>query len=304
MVLRTVYMIDHADAGPYVPTQQNLYPGRGSIPVRKCRLSDCARCDNKAGGWVFPWVDPRWTGQTCLDAPFYDMVALTKRLRANGPGDRLEVAFQPGKRPNIFDADSQPYQDSAQRRPFTSGPVQVWPMPGGWTPADAAATPEEAIDLRHQMLLESFQEKDISPHTVCGVLHGRVFGNPEVARRAAAAMDAARASRATGAAPSAARPSEAQSQETNDRMPVDAPSANLEASQARQVVRTIQQIAALLPLASIQEAFQSVPWAATQAATSGGPPNVFHPAGMPPGLAGAFQPPIMVDSDSDFEQGL
>jgi hypothetical protein len=175
-------------------------------------------------------------------------------------------------------------------------------MPRGWTPADASATPEEAIDLRHQMLLGSLQEKDISPDTVCGVLHGRVFGNPEVARQAAAAVNAARASGDNYAASSAGCPSEARSPDTDAGEPAEEPGTTN--SQAAQVVATIQQIAALLPLASIQEAFRNVPWAARQPATNSGPPNVFHPAGMPPGLARAFQPPITVDSDSDFEQGL
>ena len=313
-VLLTVYIIDHRMAGPYIETKTNLLPGRGTIPVRLCRLPGCARCANKAGGWVFPWVDPRWTGKTCLDAVFFDFPSLTRRLLRDGPGERLELAYRSGQYPNIFDANDRPYEVVLSNNPTGPGWVRVWPTPPDWTPDQSTATPEQAIDCRLQMLDQTLQAASVDQTTIYGTLHGRSFGNPEVARRAAEATANAAKQPPRPPRPWTMASGGVADMETSEASSSAAGSGNAAADtseiQYGRIYETIQQIAATLPLASVTG--YSITGLPGMQPDDGGPPHVFHPAGLEaaglPGLAAAFHPTgfeaalaaaIMIDSDSE-----
>ena len=153
-VLEDVYVITHVNHDqPMEPI--HLMRKRGTLKYQKCRQDGCPRCPKGMGGYVFPFVDPRWTTVHMLTQGLDNPTAMAK-LERMGPGQRLPMAADPSNRADIFDDEGSWLIARQQVRPPCSAEVN-----------------QQAFALRTQMALRSVKEDGYEDCAV--MLHGRVI---------------------------------------------------------------------------------------------------------------------------------
>ncbi len=100
-VLQQVFTIQHHDGEGGHPKNLELPRKKGMfIRAERCELQPCKRCSNRKGGYIFPFVDPRWTGEHFMskDLNFTEAMAV---IDVEGPGPRLQLV--PSGREDMFD---------------------------------------------------------------------------------------------------------------------------------------------------------------------------------------------------------
>ena len=138
LALRQVCILHHA-SGDGVPLEKiTLRRTKMFIRGVACDLQPCRRCDNQRGGYMFPFIDPRWTGENFLVKEL-NMPQAMGVITTEGPGPRLDIMARSS---DIFDTENEWME---ARMAATPGPC-------------SAATNEAARAIRMQMAKDTAME--------------------------------------------------------------------------------------------------------------------------------------------------
>ena len=73
-----------------------------------CAISRCYRCDQRRCGFIFPWVDPRWTAKTFIPDLGIPYASVTRNIKRQ-PLVRLSLDFNECRIFGIWDYPVNPY---------------------------------------------------------------------------------------------------------------------------------------------------------------------------------------------------
>ena len=138
LVLRQVCILHHAGPGGVPPEKITLRRTKMFIRGAACDLQPCKRCDDQQGGYMFPFIDPRWTGENFLVKEL-NMPQAMGVITKEGPGPRLDIMTRSS---DIFDTEHEWIE---ARMAATPGPC-------------SDATNKAARDIRMKMAKDTAME--------------------------------------------------------------------------------------------------------------------------------------------------